>query len=403
MSRRRLLAVVAWLYFVEGLPLAIFRDVLPVHLRLAGMPLAQIGIVSGLAAAWSLKAAWSPLVDRYGDYRRWIIGALLTMALCLLLLARLPGEALAPALVVLIAIFCTASATQDIAIDAFSIGLVPRGEEGPANSVRITAYRLAIIAGGGLLLLLPRWIGWPATWSVAAALMLVLALGTRATPVLPVRGVRHSPLSALDDLWRRPRAAGALAFVLLYRLGDLAMAPMLKPFWVDRGLGPEEIGLISTTLGAVATIGGAWVGGIVVARCGIPRALVVAAVVALGSNLVYAAAATWPETGRPGIYAASLVESICSGVAAAAFLAFLMRACDRERAAVQYACLSALYALPGTFVGSVSGRATEAVGYGGWFATTAVLAIPAFGLLGAARAWCESSPDHNALEPGETR
>ncbi len=401
MSRRRLLAVVAWLYFVEGLPFALFRDVLPVHLRLAGMPLEQIGVVSGFAAAWSLKALWSPLVDRYGEYRSWILGALMLMALSLASIARMPAGDLGTSLMLAIAVFCAASATQDVAIDAYSIGFVPRGEEGPANGVRITAYRVAMIAGGGLLLLLPRWIGWPATLAVAAGLMLSLAAGAARIPGLPARESRRDARDALRALWRRPGAATALAFVLLYRIGDLAMTPMLKPFWVDRGLSAEEIGLVSTTLGAAMTIAGAIFGGRLVVRRGIPRALLLAGVLALGSNLVYAAVARWPASGRAGIYGASFIEAFCSGVAAAAFLAFLMRACSREHAAVQYACLSALYALPGTFAGTISGRATVAVGYDGWFAATALLAIPSLGLLGGARAWSEGTPS-TPHEQGES-
>lgn len=402
---RRVLAIVALLYVVEGLPLALFRDLLPVWLLRRGIPVEAVGALSGLSIAWSLKFLWSPLVDRFGTHRRWIALALGAMASLLVALAADEGPALGRAAWIAIAAFCAASATQDIAIDALTIGLVPRGHEGSANAVRITAYRLALLGGGGGLLLLPAWIGWPATLRTAAALVAVLALAVALLPLgaqaTPARGPGSSiPFAdALRSWGARPRVAAVLAFVLLYRLGDQAMGPMVKPFWVARGLSDQQIGLVSVSLGAVATMAGGAAGGLFVERRGLAAGLVALGVLALASNLGYAAAAFWPESGRIGVYAASVTESFCAGLAAAAFLAFLMRICDREHAAVQYACLSALYALPGTIAGALSGWAVAQIGFAAWFAATAALGLPAFAFFGAARAWAEAPL---AVEPDAT-
>jgi PAT family beta-lactamase induction signal transducer AmpG len=166
---------------------------------------------------------------------------------------------------------------------------------------------------------------------------------------------------------------------------------MLKPFWVDRGHSHAEMALISTTLGAVATMGGAAVGGWIVARLGIGRALLVVGVLALASNLGYAGVAWLPESGKAGVYSAALVESFCSGLAAAGFLSFLMNICDRKHAAVQYAALTGLYALPGIFTSAASGVAVEWMGYGSYFALTALLALPAFAFLPIARGWIDET------------
>ncbi len=389
MSLRRRLLIVAGVYVLEGFPMGVFRDVWPVYLRDQGVSLSLIGILSGLSLAWSLKLFWSPLVGRFGEHRAWIAGAVAAMALALL---AVPGvDPLGPpaALFVVVAVFCAASATQDIAIDAYTIGIIERGEEGHANAVRINAYRIALILAGGGLLLLPNRIGWAATHQVAAASMVVMALGVVAgAPRVAI------PEEARRDLWgafrpwlARGEVARVLTFVLLYRLGDIALGPMLKPFWVDRGLSHEEIALVSTTLGALATMAGAALGGWIVARLGIPRALLWVGIFALASNLGYAAVAAFPGSGRPGIYAASIVESLCSGLAAAGFLSFLMRICQREHAAVQYATLTGLYALPGALVGALSGAAVEWIGYAAFFAATTLLAAPAFAFLPAARRW----------------
>ena len=389
MSLRRTLGVIALVYVVEGWPMGVFRDVWPVYFRDHGVSLQTIGYVSGLYIAWSLKVLWSPLVDRFGERRSWITGALLVMAAALAAMAwRAPQpDAL---LWLVLAVFCAASATQDVAIDAYTIGLVARGEEGPANAVRIAAYRVGLLAAGGGLLLLPSRAGWPATWGAAALVALVFAVSVRAAPRAEVPpDARRDLGSALRRWVSRPGARDVLLFVLLYRIGDLAMAPMLKPFWVDRGASHDEIALVSTTLGMGATIAGAAVGGLLVARRGIGSALVVVGILALASNLGYALAAAAPGSGAAGLYSASLVESASSGLASAAFLAFLMRICEKEHAAVQYAALTALYALPGTVAGALSGRAVELAGYASYFAATAVLALPAFLVLPRARAWLD--------------
>jgi PAT family beta-lactamase induction signal transducer AmpG len=384
---RRTLAVVALVYLIEGYPMGIFDRVWSVYFRRHDVSLAAIGFVSGLRFAWSAKVLWSPLVDRYGERRLWIAGANAVIAGALVGLAWHTPQPDAALWAVLI-VFCLASATQDVAIDAYTIGLVERGREGPANSVRITAYRVAMVGAGGGLLLLARAAGWPATFELAALVCLAFAVAVLRTPRVEVPlAARREFLPPLRRWLSRPGAGGVFVFVLLYRMGDLALGPMLQPFWVDRGLSDAEIALVSTTLGTAAAILGAITGGAFVAQAGIGRALLVLGALALLSNLGYGAAAAWP--GRAPIYAASLLESFCGGLASAAFLSYLMHICEKEHAAVQYALLTALYGLPGTFFGALSGRAVEALGYAPFFALTALLALPAFAWLPRARAWID--------------
>ena len=388
MSLRRTLGVIALVYVIEGWPIGI-RSVWQVYFRDHGVSLASIGALSVLNLAWSLKVSWSPLVDRFGERRAWIRGALVTMAGALAVLAwRSPSPD--AVLWIALALFCVASATQDVAIDAYTIGLVERGQEGPANAVRIPAYRIGLLAAGAGLLLLPGRIGWLATWSLAA--LLCLALGASVFLVPRADVPREARRDLGPALWRwlsRPGAREVFLFVFLYRIGDLAMGPMVNPFWVDRGMSHEEIAFVSTTLGMFATIFGAALGGWLVSRRGIGHALLVVGILALASNFGYALAAALPASGRPGLYAASLVESTCSGLAAAGFLAFLMRICEKEHAAVQYAALSALSMLGGTLIGALSGLGVERAGYAFYFAGTALVGLPALGLLPRARLWLD--------------
>lgn len=387
MSLRRRLVIVAGLYVIEGFPMGVFADLWPVFLRDVGVSLTAIGALSGLSMAWALKFLWSPLVDRWGERRAWIAGALLAMAASMGTLAAFGSEAM-PLVVGAMVLLVLGSATQDIAIDAYTIGIVGRGEEGPANGVRIVAYRAGVLLSGAGMLALADPLGWGAVHVLGALLLVAMVLGLRAAPAVAVPDhVRRDWTGAFRTWTARGGAAGVLAFVLLYRVNDLVAAPMLKPFWVDRGIPKAMIALVSTGAGVAATVAGAAVGGALVAWLGIGRALLLFGAAAVLPNAAYALAALHPEAGPWPVYAASVAESFTGGLVASAFLAFLMRICERERAAVQYAALTSLYALSGRLLGTFSGATVEQVGYPVFFAATAVLGLPALALLPQAGRW----------------
>lgn len=410
MTLRRKLGWVAVLYFAEGLPFGVVKELMPVYLRDRGVELAAIGLYSLIGLPWTLKVAWSPLVDRYGDRRLWMAVCLAVLALATAALGAVePTAAVLVGAVMLLIAF--ASATQDVAIDAYTIGLVAPGEEGSTNGVRVTAARVALIASGGGLVLLSTWLGWPAVFAIAAAAFALLALAVPWAPRVAVSAeARRRWLEPLREWAARPAAPAVFAFVLLYKLGDAAMGPMIKPFWLDSGLTVGEVGVVSSTVGMFATIAGAIAGGRFTDRFGIWRALLVLGLAQALSNLGYATAA-WlappppasavtslagalgaiGEPARALIYTASMIESFTSGLGTAAFLSFLMNICDKEHAAVQYAGLSALFGLSRDAAGAVSGWAVQAVGYAAWFAFTVALALPALLLLPRIRPWIRES------------
>jgi PAT family beta-lactamase induction signal transducer AmpG len=169
---------------------------------------------------------------------------------------------------------------------------------------------------------------------------------------------------------------------------------MVRPFWVDRGLSTTEIGLITGSIGLIATITGALVGGAFTTRFGVFHGLWFLGIWQAVSNLGYAAVARLPETGHWGVYGASIVESFCGGLGSAAFLAFLMSICSKRWAATQYAILTALFNIPGLLFGSLSGWAAARLGYSTYFAFTFLLALPAYAFVFATRGWgtAETAP-----------
>jgi PAT family beta-lactamase induction signal transducer AmpG len=345
-------------------------------------------LLGSLSLAWSLKVLWSPLVERYGTRQQWIAGALVAMAGALVAMAWVPANPIGAALWAALALYCAASATQDIAIDAYTIGLVDRANLGPANAVRTAAYRVGMVVGSSGLLLLSDLSGWRATFLTAAALSLAWAASLAATPAVALAPIsERRPLEALARWMRRPGVMSVVAFVLLFRIGDKAMGPMVAPFWEQRGFSATEYGAFAGALGSLLFVAGGMAAGLSMARVGMIKALWVTGALALVSNLGYAAAAANPAAGKLAIYAAGAIESATSGAVGATFVAFLMSICDRRYAAVEYALLSSLYAAAGAVLAGASGWITEAVGYAGYFALTAAFAAPAFAFLSRAARW----------------
>lgn len=395
MPLRRKLLWISILYFAEGFPFGIVIDNLPVYFRAHGVSLAEIGMMSMLGAPWTLKVLWSPLVDRFGTRQQWIVASLLTITLALacipLFSPSLPSLLLWTVLLAL----TFASATQDVAIDAYTIGLLDKGEEGVGNGVRVSAYRAALIVGGGGLLILAGRLGWPLVFYIAALITLGLAGAIWRSPRVELQHAASQQREWFAPLraWlKRPGAALIFAFVLTYKLGDSAMGPMVKPFWLDRGLSVEEIGLISNSFGMAAVILGALLGGMLTSWLGIARSLLLLGLAQALSNLGYASVA-YLDLARPALYAASLLESFTGGLGTAAFLAFLMRICDKQQAATEYALLSAIFSLTRNVAGAFSGFGATHLGYASYFAFTFVLSFPALCLLPWVGAWISDRSD----------
>ena len=381
-----LAGVTAVLYFSEGLPYGIVKEFAPMYLRFAGVDLTSIGLLNIVGFAWTFKFLWSPFVDAYGTYRRWIAAAIVGIALSLAGMALMPSPA-AP-LYGFIALLALASATQDIAVDAFSIRATPSRLFGPIISVRVTAYRIALLAPG-VLAIVAQYFGWSSAFATAAVTAAAILAFTFVLPDdrgnageaagAPPRE-RQNFVGALKQWLTRRHALVLLGIILTYRLGEFAIVSMIKPYWVDRGYSPAEIGTITSVIGVIISIAGAIAGGLIVARWGLYRGLMVLGVTQAASNVGYAIVAT-TEAGRWAIYAAAVVENIGYGMGTSAFQAFLMTICDKERAATEYALLTATYGITGTMIASAGGAIAQHYGYPLYFWLTVFLGIPALFML----------------------
>ncbi|MBI4523719.1 MAG: MFS transporter [Deltaproteobacteria bacterium] len=386
-TSRKKLGVVALMYFIQGSPPAILWEVLPVYFRLHGASLRAIGGLRLLELPYSAKVLWSPIIHRYGDRRVWVFSCMLGIAVVVGLLPFLDAAHPGWALLLLLLALTTLSATQDIAIDSYTVGLVSREEEGAANGVRASAYRVALVLVGGGMVLLAAAIVWGWLYVLAALVLALLSLLALSVPRLDLpKEARHHWLTGFTGWIGTWRAIPLVVFVLCYKLGEFAIGPMVKPFWVDQGRSVFEIGLVPTTFGIVLSVAGALTGGAYISRYGIFRGVWFLGLLQAISNLGYALVA-WSNLGRFGLYAASIFESFSGGLGTAAFLAFLMNVCDKEHATIQYAFLSSVFSLTGRLIGALSGMGAERLGYAGYFALTFLLALPAYALLPWMKGW----------------
>lgn len=378
-------------YFAEGLPFAIVRQLSSEYLTSMGVSPKQIGATSLYGLAWNLKLLWSPLVDRYSTIRRWLVVVEALLGVAVLLLALPAGRGDTGAVWRALVPIAFLAATHDIAIDGFYLEALDKDGQAQFTGLRIAAYRVALFAGRGLLVLagVLQAVGWdrPAAWRVtflAAGFALILLAGGHAL-ALP------NPASARDrgaprpryheaflSLLRQPRIAWSLLFILLYKAGDQLMANMNAPFLKSLGLGDLHRGTVGS-VGLVTSIGGSLVAGAVIARYSLRRTLTpVAAVQALAIPAYVVLAIVKP--GPIVVGAVAVFEQLAGSVGDAALAVFLMRRCAPDHKAAHFAIVSALMSVPMSLAGLASGFLVLRLGYPTFFALCFLLALPGVAL-----------------------
>ena len=396
-ERQRLVAVAAE-GLASGAPLNMGGKLLQGWLASNGVPLELIGVIPQLAGLpYAFKFLWAPLLDRWPiprpDRRRgWMLVLQLSLVVVLLVLALVATQAPTPAnlkLITLLAlVLATASATQDIVIDAYRTDLLPEHERGQGAASHNFAYRtgMLLVSSGGFLL--AGRFGWPAAFGGCAALMLAVVPFTLAAPTLhpvqhPVTSLRQAVVGPAREFLHRTgvnQAPWLLLLVLFYRWPDGLLAALSIAFLKQAGFSDAQIGLLDGGWAIAATMIGTVIGGVLFARLGINRCLWLFAAVGAAGNLGYAALARFGG-GLPGLMAAVSLENISSGMVGAGFVALLMSLCNPRFSATQYALLSGVYAFSRTLLALPSGWLAARLGWSGYFLATALAALPAFLLM----------------------
>jgi PAT family beta-lactamase induction signal transducer AmpG len=391
-------------------------------LREAGTDLSHIGYFSWVGLVYAFKWVWAPLVDRMplpvltrllGRRRSWLLLSQICIAVALLLLAQAdPAHALQPVLwCALTVAFC--SATQDIALDAFRIESAASERQAALAASYQTGYRIAMIwAGAGALWIAARaelvgaglyqHAAWQTAYTVMAASMLLGMATTLLSPepapvqLEPTHSVaqwlRRALIEPFTDFLQRYRSQALLilALIAVYRISDVVMGIMANPFYVDMGYSKDEIAMVTKIYGVVMTLVGAFVGGVLTMRLGVMRVLMLGAVLSAGSNLLFA----WLGVRGHDVSALVFVisaDNLASGIASAAFIAYLSSLTHINYSATQYALFSSMMLLLPKALAGYSGRYVEMFGYSNFFIATACLGVPVLLLVGWASRLREAS------------
>jgi PAT family beta-lactamase induction signal transducer AmpG len=245
---------ISLLYFSEGFPLGLFFDLFPVYFRQQGVELSKIGLLSLLGLAWTLKFLWAPLIDFTRRHRYWMAAADIGMGLVMIVCAREAG--FGPWVWFAIGAFTALSATNDIAIDGYTIEQLDKREFGLANGFRIGFYRVGMLAAG-ILLWFSDVAGWTATYSLAAVLFLVISVICLLAPKEPERPVRDAPSSLRSELTALSQQPLLVVALVLFIAGllwpilgalDIASLKPIKSAWWFRGGVPVGLILLSAWL-----------------------------------------------------------------------------------------------------------------------------------------------------------
>lgn len=384
-------ASVALLSFSSGLPLGLVLIAIPDWMRKVGMDIRVVGLFTLAQAPWSFKFLWSPLMDRYatpwlGRRRGWAALAQIALLALTLALAGLGNHPDSPwilgALAFAIAI---ASATQDIAIDAYAVDVLREEEQGIAAGARIAVYRAAMFVAGGLSITLAGLTSWTLVNVCLALMYLPMLLITLAAPepeekMAPPRSLKDAIWEPFVGFLSRHRALEILAFVVLYKLADNLGASLLRPFLIDMGYSDFDRGFALATVGLAATLTGTFLGGALTTVMGLGHSLWLFGLLQIVSNIGYVLVAH-SGVNRPLLYGAMGFESFTQGMGTGAFSVLLLRMTQKRFSATQYALFSSLFGIPRFMAGPISGVAVDSIGWSAFFWWTMAAGIPGLVLL----------------------
>ncbi len=380
-------AAVALLSFASGLPLGLVWYANPDRMRDIGVDIRIVGLFSLAQVPWAFKVLWSPLMDRYvppfwGRRRGWM--ALMQLALAVLSLA-LAGVGSHPGAIWVVGAIALAialaSASQDVAYNAYTVDVLREDEQGPASGAMLAFYRAAMLVSGGVSITLAgRW-GWPAVNALLGVVYVAMLFLTWLAPEPEVK--TEAPKTLREAVWQpflgfltRHRALEILAFVFLYKFADQLAQALTRPFLIDMGYDSDQRGVALSTIGMVATIAGGLIGGMTTTLVGLGHSRWVFGLLQIFSNVGYFLLAGLAAPSIPFMYGATGFELFTSGLGTGAFTVLLLRMTQKRFSATQYALFSSLFALPRLLAGPISGFVVDAIGWRTFYLSTLVMGIP---------------------------
>lgn len=376
--------------FSSGLPIALTRGTLQAWLTEAQVDITKIGLFAFVGTPYTFKFLWSPIMARFappflGLRRGWMVVCQLLLMIAIVALGHSNPASdlqLVAVLAVLISFF---GASQDIVVDAYRTELLDKEELGTGAGLFITAYRVAMIFSGSVALILADHLPWSTVYTLMAGSLVIGVLAALGAPEPEVeapkpKSLKEAVIEPLVDYFARRGAFEILAFVILYKLGDVLALALQTKFLLSLGFTKSDIGYISKGFGLFMTIVGSLMGGALMDKLGMKRALIVFGILQGVSILSFA----WlSEVGKSYTVMASAMafENLCSGLGNAAFIGFLMGLCNKRFSTTQYALLTSLGAIAPVMAASSTGFIVDAIGWTPFFLVCTAAALPGLLLL----------------------
>jgi len=425
--------IVLFLGFSAGLPLALSGSTVQIWLREAGVDLGTIGLLTLVGTPYTLKFLWAPLVDALnvpvlsrllGRRRGWLVlsqfllmAAVVFLAFCDPMVS--PWYVAFGALLV-----ATASATQDIVIDAFRVESLDPTEQPAGQGSYVAAYRIGmLISTAGVLYLVSGFedagfaknAAWTAGYLVMAALVLVGIVTTllatepaqaATSPALqaaqardnPLQRVLHAAYDAFADFLSRDMAFVILAFVVLFKFCDAFAGAMTAPFVIDIGFSRTDYASIVKIGGFAATVAGGILGGLIARAYPLVASVWIGALLQMASNLVFAWQA-WIGVNHWALAATITIENFTGAIGTVIFVVYLSALCQSPlHTATQFALLTALAAFGRIYMSAMTGFVAKAVGWPMFFIISALTAVPSLLLLW----WLQQRGHFKSLGPVKT-
>ena len=417
--------IVMLLGFSSGLPLALSGSTLLIWMREDGVDLRTIGFFAAVGTPYTLKFLWAPLVDAlhvpflthvFGRRRGWLVFSQILLMAAIVLLAFSGGSPLFAASAALLV--ATASATQDIVVDAFRVESLPESEQAAGMASYVAAYRIGMLVStaGALFIVsgfestgIARNAAWMWGYVVMAAMVLLGTVAALiATEPAQSRNAEQATREedALTRVWRaasgafsefltRSDAITALIFVVLFKFTDAFSGIMTAPFVIDLGFTRNDYAAIVKGVGLAATLIGGFAGGFVARRYPLATSLWIGGVLQALANLSFSWLAL-VGTNQWALAFAICAENFTSAIGTVIFVAYLSALCQNPlHTATQYALLTALAAVGRTYLSSGAGIVAEVTGWPWFFVICVLVAIPSLVLL----AWLQQRKHFDTLGP----
>jgi len=372
----------------SGIPLGIVTSLLQAWMTDAGIDLKLIGMAALVQLPYTLKFLWSPFIDvaplnlfQLGGRRSWMLIAQVGMLFSTILLSTFDPNLQIESLLITCAVISFFGATHDIVIDAYRRDVLSDEQLGLGSAFATNSYLigfrfLATVLG----LTLADQFGWKNVMLIMSSFSFLGMIGTFISPkiiskMIPKFNFKTVVWSPFINYLSKKGAWEILLFILLFKIGDNIAGNLMTPYYLKIGFSKTEIAWVGKMIGFWCMLCGGFLGGYLMSKISIYKSLIIFGILQAVSTFLFVFLDTpSPSIGLLGFVVG--VENLTAGMGSAGFAAFMLKLCDRQFTATQYALLTSFMGIPRVVIPSAAGFLAESLGWSGFFILCSFIAVP---------------------------